>query len=77
MGDDSKALMKGFLPAITGLIPPDMVHCIHAFLNFCYYVCCNFHDDKSLKATQDALNCFHHYCEIFIKEGVCDNFNLP
>ena len=68
--------MKVFLPAIAGLVPSEMVHCIHTFLNFCYFVRCDFHD-KSLKATQDALDQFHHYRRIFIDEGICDNFNLP
>ena len=69
--------MKVFLPAITGLVPSEMVHCICTFLDFCYFVRHDFHDDKSLKATQDALDQFHHYCRIFIDKGICDNFNLP
>ena len=50
-GDDSKALMKVFLPAIEGLVPVEMVRCVHAFLEFCYLVRRDFHDTKSLEAT--------------------------
>ena len=69
--------MKVFLLAITGLVPSEMVHCIHTFLDFCYFVQHDFHDNKSLKATQDALDQFRHYCRIFINKGIHDNFNLP
>lgn len=41
--------MKIFLPAIEGLVPADMVCCVHAFLDFCYLVQHYFHDTKSLK----------------------------
>ncbi|THH19362.1 hypothetical protein EW146_g1774 [Bondarzewia mesenterica] len=35
-GDDSKALMKVYLPAIAGHVPPQMVRALSAFLDFCY-----------------------------------------
>ena len=76
-GDDSKALMKVFLPAIEGLVPVEMVRCVRAFLEFCYLVRRDFHDTKSLEATQEALNQFHHYCDIFKDVGIHDDFNLP
>lgn len=69
--------MKVFLPAIEGLVPADMVCCVHAFLDFCYLVHHDFHDTKSLKATQEALDCFHQYCSIFIDVGLWEDFNLP
>ncbi|KIM50299.1 hypothetical protein SCLCIDRAFT_145893, partial [Scleroderma citrinum Foug A] len=37
-GDDSKALMKVYLPAIAGHVLPGMVHALSAFLDFCYLV---------------------------------------
>ncbi|THH10643.1 hypothetical protein EW146_g8310 [Bondarzewia mesenterica] len=36
--DDSKALMKVFLPAIVGHVPPQMVCAISTFMDFCYLV---------------------------------------
>ena len=69
--------MKVFLPTIEGLVPVEMVHCVHAFLDFCYLVCHDFHDTKSLEATQESLNCFHKHCNVFIEVGLCNNFNLP
>ncbi|KAG2739040.1 hypothetical protein P692DRAFT_201842704 [Suillus brevipes Sb2] len=37
-GDDSKALMKVYLPAIEGHVPVDVVRAFSAFLEFCYLV---------------------------------------
>ncbi|KAH7917121.1 hypothetical protein BV22DRAFT_1108625 [Leucogyrophana mollusca] len=37
-GDDSKALMKVYLPAIEGYVPTNAVRAFHAFLDFCYLV---------------------------------------
>ncbi|KAI6019414.1 hypothetical protein PISMIDRAFT_106595 [Pisolithus microcarpus 441] len=34
--DDFKALMKVYLPAIKGHVPPEIVRTFHAFLEFCY-----------------------------------------
>lgn len=69
--------MKVFLPAIEGLVPADMVRCVRAFLDFCYLVRRDFHDTKSLEATQEALDRFHQYRSIFIDVGLREDFNLP
>jgi hypothetical protein len=37
-GNDLKALMKVFIPAIKGHIPQDMVHAFHTLLEFCFLV---------------------------------------
>ncbi|KAF9494639.1 hypothetical protein BDN71DRAFT_1496364 [Pleurotus eryngii] len=37
-GDNSKALMKVFLPVIAGHVPNEMVTTIHSFTEFCYLV---------------------------------------
>ncbi|KAF8955385.1 hypothetical protein BDZ97DRAFT_1907688 [Flammula alnicola] len=66
-GDDSKALMKIYLPAIHGLIPPEVVKCISAFLDFCYIA----------RRADFALHQFHIYQEIFRVSGVRDGFSLP
>ncbi|OBZ66071.1 hypothetical protein A0H81_13963 [Grifola frondosa] len=77
-GDDSKALMKVYLPAIVGHVPREMVRAIRAFLEFCYIVRRNVHTPKSLRALQDALDRFHHYRTIFQTTGVrLEGFSLP
>ncbi|KAG2115113.1 uncharacterized protein F5147DRAFT_649531 [Suillus discolor] len=76
-GDDSKALMKVYLPAIEGHVPLDVVHAFHAFLKFCYLVRRNVITEKLLDEIQDALTHFHHYREIFKTTGTVLTFSLP
>ncbi|TRM57965.1 hypothetical protein BD626DRAFT_411139 [Schizophyllum amplum] len=76
-GDDSKALMKVYLPAIVGYVPPQMVRALSAFLDFCYLVCRNSIDEDALSAIEDALSRYHQEREIFRQEGLRDDFALP
>lgn len=77
-GDDSKALMKVYLPAIEGYVPVDMVRCIRAFLEFCYIARQDVHDEQSLNYLSDAITRFHQYREIFVTTGIRpDGFSLP
>ncbi|KAG1841019.1 hypothetical protein DFJ58DRAFT_718247 [Suillus subalutaceus] len=76
-GDDSKALMKVYLPAIEGHVPEDVVRAFSAFLEFCYLVRRNVLTEKSLKEIQDALTRFHQYHEIFKTTGTVTTFSLP
>ncbi|TCD71132.1 hypothetical protein EIP91_012080 [Steccherinum ochraceum] len=64
-GNDSKALMKVFLPAIAGHIPDDIVKCIAAFLDFCYIARRNSHDTTSLGLMEEALARYHALRPIF------------
>ncbi|KAJ7138132.1 hypothetical protein C8R44DRAFT_828463 [Mycena epipterygia] len=77
MGNDLKALMKIYLGAIAGYLPWDMIKAISAFMEFCYLVHCNAISAPDLMRIQDALNCFHHYRQIFIECGVCVDISLP
>ncbi|KAG1863475.1 hypothetical protein C8R48DRAFT_602511 [Suillus tomentosus] len=74
-GDDSKALMKVFLPAIEGHVPQDMVRAFRALLEFCYLVRRNIITEDTLIQIQDALRRFHHYRKIF--DTVIPTFSLP
>ncbi|KAG6905029.1 hypothetical protein DXG01_005543 [Tephrocybe rancida] len=77
-GDDSKALMKVYLPAIVGYVPPQMVRTIAAFMEFCYLVRRSVIDEDDLVAIDDALATFHRERVIFEHEGVRpDGFSLP
>ncbi|KAI0358655.1 hypothetical protein OH77DRAFT_1203821 [Trametes cingulata] len=77
-GNDSKVLMKVFLPAIVGYVPEDMVRCIAAFLDFCYLARISSHDTATLCAMDDALSRFHTLCHVFEDVGVRpDGFSLP
>ncbi|RPD67720.1 hypothetical protein L226DRAFT_474492 [Lentinus tigrinus ALCF2SS1-7] len=78
-GDDSKALMKVFLPAIVGYVPDKMVQCIAAFLDFCYIAWRNTHDSHSLAVMTHLLTRFQDLRIIFEEVGVRfdEGFALP
>ncbi|KAF8833748.1 hypothetical protein BDN67DRAFT_992789 [Paxillus ammoniavirescens] len=77
-GDDSKALMKVYLPAIEGHVPEDVVRTIRAFLEICYIVRRNVIMDDTLMELKGAFNHFHEYCEVFWDIGVhVEGFSLP
>ncbi|KAG0705614.1 hypothetical protein DFH29DRAFT_980850 [Suillus ampliporus] len=76
-GDDSKALMKVYLPTIKGHVPQDIIHAFSAFLNFCYIVQQDTLTEDDLTQLQDALDCFHQYHGIFKMTGVVTDFSYP
>ncbi|KAG1762208.1 hypothetical protein EDD22DRAFT_778730, partial [Suillus occidentalis] len=76
-GDDSKALMKVYLPAIRGHVPDDVVRTFSAFLDFCYIVRRDTLTEDNLLQLQDALDRFHRYREIFKTTGITLSFSLP
>ncbi|KAF8415957.1 hypothetical protein L210DRAFT_3616358 [Boletus edulis BED1] len=62
-GDDSKALMKVYLPALEGHVPDNVICTFCAFFEFCY-----------INVITDGIL----YCEVFRDIGVCpDGFALP
>lgn len=77
-GDDSKALMKVYLPAISGFVPTEMVQCISAFLDACYIARRADITEDSLQELEAAIKRFHTHREIFRTSGVRPTgFNLP
>ncbi|KAF8424793.1 hypothetical protein L210DRAFT_3615092 [Boletus edulis BED1] len=76
-GDDSKALMKVYLPAIEGHVPPEMVRTIRAFLEFCYLVRQNVITEQSIGKIQEALDRFYQHRIVFMDEQVVTTFSLP
>ncbi|KAI9432824.1 hypothetical protein H4582DRAFT_2061412 [Lactarius indigo] len=76
-GDDSKALMKVYLPAIVGYVPPQMVQALAAFMEFCYLARRSQLDEDTLDQIDMAVACFHHEREIFKETGVRKDFSLP
>jgi len=77
-GDDSKALMKVYLPAIEGHVPRDMLRAFRAFLEFCYIARHNIITEKTLTQLQGALDRFHQYRTVFEDLGICpDGCAIP
>ncbi|KAH9952265.1 hypothetical protein BGW80DRAFT_1261011 [Lactifluus volemus] len=70
MGDDSKALMKVYLPAIVGYVPDDMVLYISAFLDTCYIACRQHLDKDSLKTFDTSFSKYLQLREVFCTTGI-------
>ncbi|KAJ7571816.1 hypothetical protein C8J56DRAFT_1009909 [Mycena floridula] len=69
-GDDSKALMKVYLPAISGHVPPGMVQAIAHFLEFCYLIRRDTIDAAALDEIDRQVALYHQERQIFITSGV-------
>ncbi|KAF7776576.1 hypothetical protein Agabi119p4_4969 [Agaricus bisporus var. burnettii] len=69
-GDDSKALMKVYLPALVGYVPSEMIQAIAAFLEFCYLARRPRFTPHVLDQLEGSLDSFHFYREIFCDTGV-------
>ncbi|KAF8200520.1 hypothetical protein K438DRAFT_1822115 [Mycena galopus ATCC 62051] len=76
-GDDSKALMKVYLAAIAGYVPPEMVKTVAAFMDFCYLVRRNAINSDTLVEIKAALDRFHTHRDIFVQTGVRVDISLP
>ncbi|KIL55144.1 hypothetical protein M378DRAFT_91349, partial [Amanita muscaria Koide BX008] len=69
-GNDSKALMKVYLPAIVDHAQDQMVRTLNAFLDFCYLVRRSTHTETAMKQIQAALTKFHEERIVFKQLGV-------
>ncbi|KAI6000310.1 hypothetical protein F5J12DRAFT_906624 [Pisolithus orientalis] len=76
-GNDSKALMKVYLPAIEGHVPTEVVRTFRTLLEFTYLVHRNVLTEETLVAIQDTIDHFHKYREIFRQSGTIQTFSLP
>ncbi|KIO04860.1 hypothetical protein M404DRAFT_25942 [Pisolithus tinctorius Marx 270] len=75
--NNSKALMKVYLPAIEGHVPTEIVRTFRALLEFTYLVHHNVLTEETLVAVQDTIDRFHKYREIFRQSGTIQTFSLP
>jgi len=66
-----------YLPAIKSYISIDIIWTFRAFLEFCYLVCQNVITEDTITDINNALNCFHQYCEIFHSTDIISTFMLP
>ncbi|KAI0691935.1 hypothetical protein BC835DRAFT_1534514 [Cytidiella melzeri] len=77
-GDDSKALMKVYLPALRGYVPSEIIKTFSSFLDFCYLVRGSSFTPQTLERLDHLLEVFHHYREVFRTSGVRpEGFSLP
>ncbi|KAJ7600215.1 hypothetical protein C8J56DRAFT_999638 [Mycena floridula] len=77
-GDDSKALMKVYLPALVGYLPSGILKTFSSFLDFYYTVRKPHFNEDDLAAVQETITEFHTHREIFRVAGVRPTrFSLP
>ncbi|OSC97902.1 hypothetical protein PYCCODRAFT_1376275, partial [Trametes coccinea BRFM310] len=78
-GDDSKALMKIYLPAIAQVLPPRIVRAISAFIEACYICRRNVVHESDLRGSFAlARQDFHRHRAVFKETGVRPSgFSLP
>ncbi|KZV62312.1 hypothetical protein PENSPDRAFT_692611 [Peniophora sp. CONT] len=76
-GNDSKALMKVFLPAIVGYVPDRVVQAICSFMDFCSIARLSAHTEASLLKMEHALGDFRELREVFREEDIREHFALP
>ncbi|KAK7040508.1 hypothetical protein R3P38DRAFT_2894781 [Favolaschia claudopus] len=76
-GNDSKGLMKVYLPAIAGHVPSDVVKAVAAVIEFCYLVRRSVIDEDTLVAVDTAVSDFHKYREVFRDAVRPEGFSLP
>ncbi|KAJ7813455.1 hypothetical protein B0H14DRAFT_3112118 [Mycena olivaceomarginata] len=75
-GNDSKGLMKVYLPAIAGHVPPQMVQAVAQLIEFCHLVRRSVIDEDTLFAIDTTVARFHEAREIF-RVVRPDGFSLP
>ncbi|KAG1764945.1 hypothetical protein EDD22DRAFT_978916 [Suillus occidentalis] len=68
-GNDSKALMKVYIPMIESHVPTDVVCAFYTLLEFCYL--------HTLDEIQDAVSRFHQYSEVFKTSGLSGSLAPP
>lgn len=59
-----------YIPAITGLVPDEIVQAISSFTEFCYLARLDVHTETTLKQMDAALARFHQHREVFRQTGV-------
>ncbi|KAI9436964.1 hypothetical protein H4582DRAFT_2111974 [Lactarius indigo] len=77
-GDDSKALIKVYVPAIVGYVPDEIILCLRAFIDACYIARRQNINSVALDALDRALDDFKQLREVFRTSGVRPKgFALP
>ncbi|KAN0129867.1 hypothetical protein V8E53_012339 [Lactarius tabidus] len=68
-GNNSKGLMKVYVPAIVGYIPSEMVKAVLTLIDLCYLVRHNVINETAVAQIQSMLDQFYHHQEILRDVG--------
>ncbi|KAF5378675.1 hypothetical protein D9757_009548 [Collybiopsis confluens] len=76
-GNDSKALMKIYIPAIQGYVTKDITRSLRTFMNFTFLVQQNSLLADEVDEIHQKWIIFKDYRQEFIKTGVRESISLP
>jgi Plavaka transposase len=76
-GHEHKEMQKVFLGVLAGVVDPEVLQVVRAFLDFAYYAQYQSHTTKTLAEMQKALEDFHSHKDVFVKLGIREHFNIP
>ncbi|KAK7029506.1 hypothetical protein VNI00_014539 [Paramarasmius palmivorus] len=76
-GNDSKALMKVYLPAIAGRVPDGIVRTLASFIEVCHLIRRDVISEDTIRAISQQIEVFHRERAIFKDLDIKDTFSLP
>lgn len=67
-----------YIAALEGNVPAEIVCTFRAFLEFCCLVCRHVITEQMLEAIEEALTCFHRFCQVFkdSEHTIINSFSL-
>jgi len=75
-GREHKEMQCIFAGLLIGVVQPAVLRTAVAVIDFIYYSQLQVHTCQTLNALQKALETFHENKDVFIREGICEHFNI-
>ena len=76
-GHEHKEMQRIFVSLLAGVVQLAVLRTVVAVIDFIYYAQFQVHTSKTLLALETALKTFHENKDVFIREGICEHFNMP
>ena len=76
-GNERKNMAKILLGCLIGAIPKQGLLAVKSILEFVYLDQYSMHDSDTLQYIEDTLITWEENCPLFLKTGICNDFNIP
>ena len=76
-GREHKEMQRVFVSLLSGAVQPGVLRTVVAVIDFIYYAQFQVHTSQTILRLEAALKAFHENKEVFIREGICEHFNIP
>ena len=76
-GTEHKEMQHVFLGLLVGAVQPQVLRTARAVIDFIYYTHLQVHTTETLNVLRDELKMFHDNKDVFIQQGIQENFNIP